>query len=229
MKQHISSSSSKDSIEARRNDLEIAILMHELMALKEERAELRSQIYYSEKGRKRLEECLERWKIKEAAYKDQIFYLKNGKCILPSSSSEPSTPNVEFFLKDDDNQFHDSRNNNNNNATDSNSTIMMMSKEKLIDTINKLNEALTNCEVQNQLQLVELSQSNQILADNLNSTKIKYEKRLRKMEEGIIAMVEKYGNQIKNYKQTIQCLQVERLFENCSSTGNNEFKKQYAQ
>lgn len=66
-----------DILEARKLDLETAVLMQELMAMREERAELRAQLFLLEKEKTSLELRLQSHETQEEAYKARINYLKS--------------------------------------------------------------------------------------------------------------------------------------------------------
>lgn len=63
--------------EARKLDLETAVLMQELMAMKEERAELRAQLFLIEKEKDSLGLRLRSHESQEEAYRARINYLKS--------------------------------------------------------------------------------------------------------------------------------------------------------
>lgn len=63
--------------DARKLDLETAVLMQELMAMKEERAELRAQLFLLEKEKDSLQLHLQSHESQEEAYRARINYLKS--------------------------------------------------------------------------------------------------------------------------------------------------------
>lgn len=64
-------------VDTHKLDLETAVLMQELMAMKEERAELRAQMFLMEKEKESLELRLQSHESQEEAYRARINYLKS--------------------------------------------------------------------------------------------------------------------------------------------------------
>ncbi|XP_072019869.1 colorectal mutant cancer protein-like isoform X2 [Amphiura filiformis] len=226
---HIDSLSNEKmpSMDNQKLDLENAVLMQELTAMKEEKAELKAQYYLLEKEKKALELKLSSREAQEKAYLVQIDHLKSevreqqwadmngskGKDLskfskeynqnLQSNTATPAITLAELSHLEDPNIPVD--------------LAEMIRREKrlksriqeLVATLEKLQK---NSELRHQQSaefVADLKRANSALVTAYEKAKKKHQSRLKKLEAQMIAMVERHDTQVRMLKQRIALLEEE--------------------
>lgn len=204
-------------------DLENAVLMQELMALKEEKAELKAKNYLVEKEKKALELKITSRDAQEHAYLVHIEHLKSemqdeirrrrrlqkdagvasSKSDEKSGGSGSGTPSItlaELKTSDEDiplDLYEAARR-----------------EKKLKARINELVDALEtlskNSETRHQQTaeyVADLKKANGALVAAYEKAKKKHGARLRKLEQQMITMVERHDAQVRTMKERISLLE----------------------
>ncbi|KAL3885546.1 hypothetical protein ACJMK2_025597 [Sinanodonta woodiana] len=210
--------------DAQRLDLENAVIMQELMAMKEEKAELKAQNYLLEKEKRALELRLSGMESQEQAYLVQIDHLK---CEV---SEQQQTGTRSSSLKDEDNdastgsislseiRSHDS--------TDfaRELTEALKREKRLKSRVQELVAALEklsrNSEIRHQQSaefVNDLKRANSALISAFDKAKKKYQSKLKKLESQMQSLTERYETQIRLLKQRLS-QQEERTRHGSSET-----------
>ena len=220
-----------DILEARKLDLETAVLMQELMAMREDRAELRAQLFMIEREKTNLEFKLSSYEAQQDAYKARINHLKAELAELEGNTTatttgcemtgrEITTDSSSGNLNENENSGttgstgDDSNVNNNNNQANNNTEREMTLKKRIQELAASLEKVAHNAnlrEHQSHETVNELKKANNILLENLETVKKKYQNRIRKMEEQIVAIVERHSVQMKLYKERVHLLEAEMM------------------
>ncbi|KAI4496144.1 hypothetical protein M0802_008011 [Mischocyttarus mexicanus] len=201
---HVEPLNSKNTIslaEARKLDLETAVLMQELMAMREDKAELRARVFFLEKERATMELKLNAQETQIAA---QHAAIENLQGQLNDTEAMLSM-NKDRGLSDNESEGIESE------------LIEALGREarlkerlqELISTLDKVNK---NSELRHQqsAELVnDLKKANSTLVQTLDKTKKKYQSRLKKLEQQMLGMVERHTTQAKSLKQRIALLEEE--------------------
>ncbi|XP_038076690.1 colorectal mutant cancer protein-like isoform X2 [Patiria miniata] len=207
----------KSSSDSQRLDLENAVMMQEIAALKEEKAELKAQYYLLEKEKKAAELKMTSRDAQEQAYLAQIDHLKSevqekkGKVAVPRSPKQSgfgphSTPSItlaELSHLDDPNISID--------------MAEMARREKklrgkiheLMATIEKLQKSSEMRHQQSAEFITDLKRANSALVTAYDKAKKKHQNRLKKLEAQMMAMVERHDTQVRMLKQRIALLEEE--------------------
>ncbi|XP_028661112.1 colorectal mutant cancer protein isoform X1 [Erpetoichthys calabaricus] len=212
--------------DSQRLDLENAVLMQELMAMKEEMAELKAQLYLLEKEKKALELKLSTREAQEQAYLVHIEHLKSEveehrEQRMRSLSSTGSSGGKEKSAKD---------------AVDGGSPAMKLGElrtlsdsdlaaeltsalrreKKLKSRVQELVAALErltkSSEVRHQQSaefVNDLKRANSNLVAAYEKAKKKHQNKLKKLEGQMMAMVERHETQVRMLKQRIALLEEE--------------------
>lgn len=200
--------------EARKLDLETAVLMQELMAMREDKAELRARVYLLEKERASLELKLSSLDAHQAAQLTTIQHLQ----IQLQETEQMLTSNKMERRKISNNIDED--------TTDEESELgealrrEARLKERLQELVSTLEKVSKNSELRHQqsADLVnDLKKANSTLVQTLERSKKKYQTRLKKLEQQMLAMVDRHASQVRSLKQRI-CLLEE---ETCGHKVNN--------
>ncbi|XP_043480973.1 colorectal mutant cancer protein [Leptopilina heterotoma] len=185
---HVEPLNSKHTIslaEARKLDLETAVLMQELMALREDKAELRARIFLLEKERATIE-------IKLNARDAQIQHLQAQLLIMGNKDrglSVNESEGIESELLE---------------ALGREQRL----KERLQELVSTLDKVNKNSELRHQPELVnDLKRANGALVQSLEKSKKKHQSRLKKMEQQMVTMVENHSAQVISLKQQITLLE----------------------
>lgn len=211
------------SEEGQKLDLENAVLMQELTALKEEKAELKAQYYLLDKEKKALELKLSSREAQEQAYLVQINNLKlevrdqqegitkNRKDLLKyndgsvSDSGTPSITLAELSSMDDRN-------------IPSDIAEMMRRERKLKGRISELVLTLEKLQRSSELRhqqsaefVADLKRANSALVTAYEKAKKKHQSRLKKVEAQMMAMVERHDTQVRMLKQRIALLEENQI------------------
>ncbi|XP_049785034.1 colorectal mutant cancer protein isoform X1 [Schistocerca cancellata] len=201
--------------EARKLDLETAVLMQELMAMREDKAELRARVYLLEKERASLELKLSSMDAHHAAQLATIQHLQSQlqetEQLLNSHSKEKRK-----VITMDDNECVEEMTSELSEALRREARL----KERLQELVSTLEKVSKNSEMRHQqsADLVnDLKKANSALVQTLERSKKKYQTRLKKLEQQMLAMVDRHASQVRTLKQRI-CILEE---ETCAHKVNN--------
>ncbi|XP_066515330.1 colorectal mutant cancer protein isoform X2 [Hoplias malabaricus] len=207
--------------DSQRLDLENAVLMQELMAMKEEMAELKAQLYLLEKEKKALELKLSTREAQEQAYLVHIEHLKSeveeqqeqrrrslgstgsaGKSGKDSGDSSAVNASELRGLSDSD--------------LAAELTNALRREKKLKSRVQELVAALErltkSSEVRHQQSaefVNDLKRANSNLVAAYEKAKKKHQNKLKKLESQMMAMVERHETQVRMLKQRIALLEEE--------------------
>ncbi|XP_031433762.1 colorectal mutant cancer protein isoform X2 [Clupea harengus] len=219
------SSELRPRTDTQRLDLENAVLMQELMAMKEEMAELKAQLYLLEKEKKALELKLSTREAQEQAYLVHIEHLKSEveehqeqrRRSLGSTGS--SAGGKDKGSKDCGDSpaisLSDLR-----TLSDSDLAMELTSalrrEKKLKGRVQELVAALErltkSSEVRHQQSaefVNDLKRANSNLVAAYEKAKKKHQNKLKKLESQMMAMVERHETQVRMLKQRIALLEEE--------------------
>ncbi|XP_027627003.1 colorectal mutant cancer protein [Tupaia chinensis] len=207
--------------DSQRLDLENAVLMQELMAMKEEMAELKAQLYLLEKERKALELKLSTREAQEQAYLVHIEHLKSeleeqeqhtqslgpGGKDRPGKECADATPALslaELRTTCSDSEL----------AAEFASAIRREKKLKarVQELVGALERLTKSSEVRHQQSaefVNDLKRANSNLVAAYEKAKRKHQNRLKKLESQMMAMVERHETQVRMLKQRITLLEEE--------------------
>ncbi|XP_053977947.1 colorectal mutant cancer protein isoform X2 [Hylaeus volcanicus] len=189
--------------EARKLDLETAVLMQELMAMREDKAELRARVFLLEKERATIELKLNARDTQIAAQHAAIEHLQGQ--LNDTEAMLAMASNKDRGLSDNESEGIESE------------LIEALGREarlkerlqELVSTLDKVNK---NSELRHQqsAELVnDLKRANGSLVQTLEKSKKKYQSRLKKLEQQMLGMVERHAAQAKMLKQRIALLEEE--------------------
>ncbi|XP_071140232.1 colorectal mutant cancer protein-like isoform X1 [Mytilus edulis] len=193
--------------DTQRFDLENAVLMQELMAIKEEKAELKSHNYLLEKEKRSIELRLSGKEAQEQAYYVQIEHLKGE-------------------VRDLEQRLTDRRRNQTGDdqlsATDMSSDLTkdyneaLRREKKMKSRIHELVLALENLSRNSEIRhqqstefVNDLKRANSALISAFDKAKKKYQSKLKKLELQMQGLTERYETQIRLMKQKILMLEEE--------------------
>ncbi|BFZ13771.1 hypothetical protein BsWGS_16811 [Bradybaena similaris] len=186
-------------IEAQRLDLENAVLVQELMAVKEEKAELKARSYLLEKEKRALELRLNSKETQEQAFRVQIDHLKSEVLyqqqkqldFRSSSSPQPDAHLLEELKSREPSELiHDLA-----LALDHERTL----KSRIYELMSALEKISRNSESRHRQSaefVNDLKRANAALITAFDKAKKKYQGRLKKMETHLKAMRDKYEMEI---------------------------------
>lgn len=208
-----------DSLDARL-DLENAVLLQELMALKEEKAELRAKVYLTEKEKKALELRLSSREAQEQAYVVHIEHLKSevkdqirkrrkleetARAIqgskasdgeVSSSSVTPAITLAELRTSDEDipaDLYEAARR----------EKKLKSRIRELVDTLENLSKNSESRHQQAGEYIADLKRANGALVAAYEKAKRKHTARVKKLESQMMAMMEKHEKQISSLRERI--------------------------
>ncbi|XP_032966638.1 colorectal mutant cancer protein isoform X1 [Rhinolophus ferrumequinum] len=212
--------------DSQRLDLENAVLMQELMAMKEEMAELKAQLYLLEKEKKALELKLSTREAQEQAYLVHIEHLKSEveehkeqrmRSLGSTSSSGKDKPGKEcadaaspaLSLAELRTTCSDSE-----LAAEFASAIRREKKLKarVQELVNALERLTKSSEIRHQQSaefVNDLKRANSNLVAAYEKAKKKHQNKLKKLESQMMAMVERHETQVRMLKQRIALLEEE--------------------
>ncbi|XP_050462956.1 colorectal mutant cancer protein isoform X3 [Cataglyphis hispanica] len=205
---HAEPLNSKNTIslaEARKLDLETAVLMQELMAMREDKAELRARVFLLEKERATIELKLNARDTQIAAQHATIQHLQSQ--LSDAEAMLAMATNKDRGLSDNESEGMESE------------LIEALGrearlKERLQELISTLDEVNKNSELRHQqsAELInDLKRANGALVQTLEKSKKKYQSRLKKLEQQMLGMVERHAAQVKTLKQRIALLEEESM------------------
>jgi len=209
-------------------DLETAVLLQELQALKEERAELKHRIFMLEKEKKALELKLSSREAQEQGYIAHIEYLKSEvrEQIKKQKQIAKGEKKLRATTMDDDGRSStsgsvtiglagtDSRASEDDIPQDLIEAARREKKlktriQELVDTLEKLSK---NSEIRHQQTaeyIADLKRANGALVSAYEKAKKRHASRLKKFEAQLITMAEKHQQQTKILKERIAQLSSE--------------------
>lgn len=217
-------------------DLETAVLLQELQALKEERAELKHRIYMLEKERRALELKMSSREAQEQAYIVHIEHLKSEvkEQIRKRKQILKEERRLRGSVQDDDGQSSTS-----GTATPAITLAELRTSEEdipsdlyeaarrekklkariqeLVETLEKLSK---NSEIRHQQTaeyIADLKRANGALVSAYEKAKKRHASRLKKFEAQLITMAERHQEQMRILKERIS-----KLEEDKKITSRNE-------
>ncbi|XP_061428554.1 colorectal mutant cancer protein-like [Lethenteron reissneri] len=218
-----------------RLDLENAVLMQELMAMKEEMAELKAQLYLVEKERKALELKLSTREAQEQAYLVHIEHLKSeveeqreqrsrslgsgsggtggtgggtgARLKTPKENGETLT--AAITLAELRSPLHD-----NDLANELSDALHREKKlkvrvQELVAALEKLTRSSEIRHQQSAEFVNDLKRANSNLIAAYEKTKKKYQSKVKRLEAQMVSMVERHETQARMLKQRIALLEEE--------------------
>ncbi|XP_037980800.1 colorectal mutant cancer protein isoform X2 [Motacilla alba alba] len=208
-----------------RLDLENAVLMQELMAMKEEMAELKAQLYLLEKEKKALELKLSTREAQEQAYLVHIEHLKSEveeqkEQRMRSLSSTSSGSRDKLGKECSDGTatpltLAELRPYSESELT-AELTNALRREKKLKGRVQELVSALErltkSSEIRHQQSaefVNDLKRANSNLVAAYEKAKKKHQNKLKKLESQMMAMVERHETQVRMLKQRIALLEEE--------------------
>ncbi|XP_032228543.1 colorectal mutant cancer protein isoform X2 [Nematostella vectensis] len=202
-------------------DLENAVLMQELMALKEERAELKAKNYLVEKEKKALELKINSREAQEQAYLVQIEHLKSevkdelkkrrkleretkdGNLSGNLSGSNSGSGTLSDLRTSDEDMPADLQ-----EAARRERKLRARIKE-LMEALESLSKNSENRHTQTAEYVCDLKRANGALVAAYEKAKKKHGARLRKLEQQMMTMVERHDAQVRTLKERISLLEDE--------------------
>ncbi|XP_048042635.1 colorectal mutant cancer protein isoform X3 [Megalobrama amblycephala] len=211
--------------DSQRLDLENAVLMQELMAMKEEMAELKAQLYLLEKEKKALELKLSTREAQEQAYLVHIEHLKS-EVEEHQEQRRRSLNSTGSSAGGKDKSGKDSGDSPAISLSDLRSlsdsdlaaelTGALRREKKLKGRVQELVAALErltkSSEVRHQQSaefVNDLKRANSNLVAAYEKAKKKHQNKLKKLESQMMAMVERHETQVRMLKQRIALLEEE--------------------
>ncbi|XP_071943323.1 colorectal mutant cancer protein-like isoform X2 [Antedon mediterranea] len=204
--------------DTQRLDLENAVLMQELTALKEERAELKAQNYLQEKERKALELKLSSREAQEEAYLVQINNLKCEMKEQISHHGEKATyTHHHHYSKNGISSPVSLTEVGSLDGSSVGSQEEFLQREKkmkarlqeLVTTLEKVQKSSELRHQQSSEFVADLKRANSALVTAYEKAKKKHQSRLKKLEAQMLAMVERHDTQVRMLKQRIALLEEE--------------------
>ncbi|XP_022521508.2 colorectal mutant cancer protein isoform X2 [Astyanax mexicanus] len=210
--------------DSQRLDLENAVLMQELMAMKEEMAELKAQLYLLEKEKKALELKLSTREAQEQAYLVHIEHLKSEveeqqeqrRRSLGSTGSSGAKDKSGKDTGDSSAVSVSELRSLSDSDLAAELTNALRREKKLKSRVQELVAALErltkSSEVRHQQSaefVNDLKRANSNLVAAYEKAKKKHQNKLKKLESQMMAMVERHETQVRMLKQRIALLEEE--------------------
>uniref|UniRef100_A0A8C5SGY2 MCC regulator of WNT signaling pathway n=1 Tax=Laticauda laticaudata TaxID=8630 RepID=A0A8C5SGY2_LATLA len=212
--------------DSQRLDLENAVLMQELMAMKEEMAELKAQLYLLEKEKKALELKLSSREAQEQAYLVHIEHLKSEveeqkEQRMRSLSSTSSSSNKDKSSKECTDGTSASltltelKSYNESELTTELANALRREKKlkgRVQELVSALERLTKSSEIRHQQSaefVNDLKRANSNLVAAYEKAKKKHQNKLKKLESQMMAMVERHETQVRMLKQRIALLEEE--------------------
>ncbi|NXN86662.1 CRCM protein, partial [Bombycilla garrulus] len=211
--------------DSQRLDLENAVLMQELMAMKEEMAELKAQLYLLEKEKKALELKLSTREAQEQAYLVHIEHLKSEveeqrEQRMRSLSSTSSGSKDKLGKECNDGTatpltLAELRPFNESELTAELTNALRREKKlkaRVQELVSALERLTKSSEIRHQQSaefVNDLKRANSNLVAAYEKAKKKYQNKLKKLESQMMAMVERHETQVRMLKQRIALLEEE--------------------
>ncbi|XP_032531503.1 colorectal mutant cancer protein isoform X2 [Chiroxiphia lanceolata] len=211
--------------DSQRLDLENAVLMQELMAMKEEMAELKAQLYLLEKEKKALELKLSTREAQEQAYLVHIEHLKSEveeqkEQRMRSLSSTSSGSKDKLGKECSDGTAAPLTLAELRPYTESELTAELTNalrrekklKARVQELVSALERLTKSSEIRHQQSaefVNDLKRANSNLVAAYEKAKKKHQNKLKKLESQMMAMVERHETQVRMLKQRIALLEEE--------------------
>ncbi|XP_031752207.1 colorectal mutant cancer protein isoform X3 [Xenopus tropicalis] len=209
--------------DSQRLDLENAVLMQELMAMKEEMAELKAQLYLLEKEKKALELKLSTRDAQEQAYLVHIEHLKSEveeqKEQRMRSLSSTSSSSKDKLGKDSTEgsalSLSELRTYNESELASELTSALRREKklksraQELVSALERLTKSSEIRHQQSAEFVNDLKRANSNLVAAYEKAKKKHQNKLKKLESQMMAMVERHETQVRMLKQRIALLEEE--------------------
>ncbi|XP_020635678.3 colorectal mutant cancer protein isoform X1 [Pogona vitticeps] len=211
--------------DSQRLDLENAVLMQELMAMKEEMAELKAQLYLLEKEKKALELKLSSREAQEQAYLVHIEHLKSEveeqkeqrmRSLSSASSSSKDKSNKECADGTSPSLTLSELKPHSESELTTELANALRREKKLKARVQELVSALErltkSSEIRHQQSaefVNDLKRANSNLVAAYEKAKKKHQNKLKKLESQMMAMVERHETQVRMLKQRIALLEEE--------------------
>ncbi|KAH9510240.1 hypothetical protein Btru_042527, partial [Bulinus truncatus] len=194
-------------IEAQRLDLENAVLVQELMAVKEEKAELKAKSYLLEKEKRALELRLSGKETQEQAFRVQIDFLKGElscqqHCLDPSSSTVSDHKYITELKSRDPCQLIQEL----TVSLERERTLKNRISE-LMSTLEKISRNSESRHKQSAEFVNDLKRANSALIAAFDKAKKKYQGRLKKMEGQLKSVCDKYETETSSLRQRLTALE----------------------
>lgn len=211
------------SVDSQSLDLENAVLMQELMAMKEEKAELKSLNYLLEKEKKSLELRLSDKETQAQAYRLQIEHLttevRELQQQLNRHTDARNTPPTDGESADLTKLGLDAHSTEVSEAQRREKKLKSRIQELML-TLEKLSR---NSEIRHQQSaefVNDLKRANCALISAFEKAKKKYQSRLKKMELQMQEMSKQYENQIRLFEQRLAVIEKEKVVRGVVPTAN---------
>ncbi|NXP35812.1 CRCM protein, partial [Leiothrix lutea] len=211
--------------DSQRLDLENAVLMQELMAMKEEMAELKAQLYLLEKEKKAMELKLSTREAQEQAYLIHIEHLKSEveeqkEQRMRSLSSTSSGSKDKLSKECSDGTvtpltLTELRPYNESELTAELTSALRREKKlkaRVQELVSALERLTKSSEIRHQQSaefVNDLKRANSNLVAAYEKAKKKHQNKLKKLESQMMAMVERHETQVRMLKQRIALLEEE--------------------
>ncbi|XP_053557526.1 colorectal mutant cancer protein isoform X4 [Bombina bombina] len=209
--------------DSQRLDLENAVLMQELMAMKEEMAELKAQLYLLEKEKKALELKLSTRDAQEQAYLVHIEHLKSEveeqkeqrmRSLSSTSSSSKDKPGKDSIEGSALPLSELLTYNEGELSTELTSALRREKKlksraQELVSALERLTKSSEVRHQQSAEFVNDLKRANSNLVAAYEKAKKKHQNKLKKLESQMMAMVERHETQVRMLKQRIALLEEE--------------------
>ncbi|RZB73488.1 colorectal mutant cancer protein, partial [Asbolus verrucosus] len=208
------------SQEARKMDLEMAVLMQELMGLREDKAELVTKLFVLEKDKSAIELKLKyvegQQKAQAAALKNLQGQLKDTEALLALATQNKASVKIEVVaitekIIKQERGYSDAE-----HAQGVELELMQALarearlKVRLQELVTTLEQVTKNAEarlIEGREIVHDLNHTNSILAETVDRNNKKFQSKFKKMEHQMLAMVEKHTLQVQNLQQRIATLE----------------------
>ncbi|KAM5193052.1 colorectal mutant cancer protein isoform 4-T4 [Mantella aurantiaca] len=215
-----------------RLDLENAVLMQELMAMKEEMAELKAQLYLLEKEKKALELKLSTRDAQEQAYLVHIEHLKSEveeqkeqrMRSLSSASSSSKDKMGKESIEGSALSLSELRSYSDSELTSELTSALKREKklksraQELVSALERLTKSSEIRHQQSAEFVNDLKRANSNLVAAYEKAKKKHQNKLKKLESQMMAMVERHETQVRMLKQRIALLEEENSRPHANET-----------
>lgn len=196
------------STDVQKLDLENTVLIQELMAMKEEKAELKAQVYLLEKERAALELRLNGREAQEQAY---IAHIEQLKCEVKEQEQASGKHKFEAEKSPWD---WDQAQCLEQSADLSQSLVEALHREKklksriqeLVAALEKVNRNSDLRHQQSTEFVNDLKRANSALITAFEKSKRKYQSKIKKLEQQILTLTERHGAQVRVLQQRITLL-----------------------
>ncbi|XP_075742221.1 LOW QUALITY PROTEIN: colorectal mutant cancer protein [Rhipicephalus microplus] len=192
---HIEPRGASTLLDAHKLDLENAVLMQELMAIKEEKAELKAQNYLLEKEKAALELRAGSWEAREQAYLISMEHLRTQLVDARPSQQPPlrlegTSPEIQELAESQKREKS-----------------LKARVDELVATLEKITKNAELRSRQSAEFVDDLKRANSALVSAFEKVKKKNMAKLRRVELQMAAMSERHNSQVQMLKQRIAMLE----------------------